>query len=229
MPAQRRLTRNTIIQFPTLTQFWSILIISVCLQLIIAVSFGHDYDMRIFMATGYLVATGENPYNPQDLTSVFNDSGFQGMTSVGYLPPWPLVLGFIYLIVYQLIPNFFLYNLAIKIPIIAANIGLAFLVIKILERLDAGRKAIRGAWIFMLLNPFVLYFSTSWGQINSIVALLSLYSLLLLYTGKSNGAAITLALAISIKPTALPFFIVTFIYLARKSHAMQPVIRSFFW
>jgi hypothetical protein len=69
----------------------------------------------------------------------------------------------------------------------------------------------------MLLNPFVLYFSTAWGQIDAIVALFSLLSLVFIFTKKTNGSAILLALAIALKPIALPIFVVTLVYLIRNS------------
>src|SRR5512143_2663854 len=95
-----------------------ILASSVLLQIALALFFGDAYDMRIFMATGYLVGTGQNPYIAQDLSAVFHNSAFQGITSFGYPPPWSMVLGFIYLGSYKIIPHFLLYNLAIKLPII---------------------------------------------------------------------------------------------------------------
>ena len=39
-----------------------ILLLSVALQLALAAFFGHSYDTRVFMAAGYLVGTGHNPY-----------------------------------------------------------------------------------------------------------------------------------------------------------------------
>lgn len=187
--------------------------LSIILQVFLAYFFGHAYDMRIFMATGYLVGTGQNPYIPQNLVSVFHDSTFQGMTSVGYPPPWPLLNGLTYLVTYRVIPNLLLYNLALKIPIIAANICLAYLVASILGKLQADEKKIRKARLFMLFNPFILYVTSAWGQFDSIVALLSLLCLVRLSEGKLSCSAILLALAISFKPTALPLVPVTFVFL----------------
>ena len=112
--------------------------------------------MRIFMATGYLVGTGQNPYIAQDLSAVFHNSTFQGITTFGYPPPWSIVLGLIYLCSYKIIPNFLFYNLAIKLPIIAANICVAYLVVSILNKLGVQEKISRRAWIFLLFNPFLL-------------------------------------------------------------------------
>ncbi|MCL5995548.1 MAG: glycosyltransferase 87 family protein, partial [Chloroflexi bacterium] len=169
------------------------------------------------MATGYLVGSGQNPYVAQDLTAVFNNSSFQGMTAVGYPPPWPIVLGFLYRSVYSVIPNLLVYNLAIKLPVIAANIGLAYLVANILKNLGSDAATCRRAWVVMLLNPLLLYFASAWGQIDPIVALLALASLVLLHKEKSGLSAVLLALALSFKPTPLPLLAVALVYLMGTS------------
>lgn len=217
MPAFIPWARISGIRIPIRTQTQFVLILSISLQLILALLFGHYYDMRIFMATGYLVASGQNPYIAQDLTTVFNNRSFQGMTSVGYLPPWPLLLGFIYWSVYQWIPNLLVYNLAIKILVIVANLLLAYLVADILKKQGVDERVVRRAWAFLLINPFLLYFASAWGQFDSIVALLSLTSLVLLYSEKPVISAILLALAVSLKPIALPIFPVSLIYLMGRS------------
>ncbi len=200
----------------------SILTLSLGIQLSLALLFGHFYDMRIYMATGYLVAAGQNPYIPQDLTAVFNNNYFQGMTSIGYPPPWALILGVIYRAVYPAFPNLLIYNLAIKIPIILANLGLAYLVARILTDLGTGAATARKAWIFMLLNPFLFYFASAWGQFDSIVALLALLSLVLLHSGMPKRSAFLLALAIAFKPIALPILPVALVYLLRKP--LRPLV-----
>jgi hypothetical protein len=194
----------------------SLLLLSTAIQLVVGLLFGHIYDMRIFMATGYLVGTGQNPYIPQDLSSVFHNPTFQAITTVGYPPPWPLMLGVIYRVVYAVVPNFLVYNLAIKLPIIAANIALAWLVAVVLKRLGAQSSTARKAWIFMLFNPFLLYASTAWGQFDSIVALLCLGALLVLDQGKVKRSAVLLALAIAFKPTPLALIPIAFFYLKDK-------------
>jgi hypothetical protein len=187
---------------------------SILLQIILGFYLGHAYDIRIFMATGYLVATGQNPYIAQDLSMVFHNGTFQGLTTLGYFPPWALVLGLVYLGSYHFIPNFLLYNLAIKIPVIAANICVAYLVAAILHKLGVQKKIAHRAWIFLLFNPFLLLMSSAWGQFDSILALLSLLTLYQISQGRVGLPAVLLALAISMKPTALPLLPVIFVYLA---------------
>ncbi len=190
---------------------------SIALQVVMALFLGHAYDIRIFMATGYLVGTGQNPYIAQDLSNVFHNSGFQGLTTLGYFPPWALVLGLIYLGTYHFIPNFLLYNLAIKIPVIAANICVAYLTVSILKKVGVGEKIAHRAWVFLLFNPFLLLMSSAWGQFDSILALLSLLTLYQISEGKVICPAILVALAISMKPTALPLIPVILVYLGGRS------------
>jgi hypothetical protein len=200
-----------------ITQDKPLLLLSIVLQLTLGFLFGHFYDIRIYMATGYLVGSGQNPYVAQDLTALFHNNSFQGMTSVGYLPPWPLVLGLLYRSVYIFIPNLHVYNLAIKIPVIVANVCLAYLVADILKNLGTTTTTCRRAWVFLLFNPFLLYTTAAWGQFDSIVALFSLLGLVLLAAGKIYKSAILLALAISLKPIALPILLVALVYVIKKS------------
>ena len=192
---------------------WIYLLLSLLLQLILGTLFGHMYDIRISMATGYLVATGQDPYIAQNLTTIFANPAFQGMTSIGYPPPWPLLLGGIYLLSYNLTHNLLIYNLAIKLPIIAANLCLAYLVRNILVEQGIGRSMARNAWTFLLFNPFLLYFTTAWGQFDSLVAWLTLLSLLFLTSKKIGASSITLALAIAFKPTPVPVILAGVVYL----------------
>jgi hypothetical protein len=196
---------------------WLLLVGSIFLQGCLAYFLGHAYDTRILMATGYLVANDQNPYIAQNLGAVFHNSTFQGITTLGYPPPWALILGLVYLCSYRIIPDFLLYNLAIKLPIIAANICLAYTVRHMLNKSGVRAGTSRTAWIFLLFNPFLLLTTSAWGQFDSVIALLSLWSLFLLSEGGLIFPAILLALAISLKPIALPLILVIFVFLAWRS------------
>jgi hypothetical protein len=194
-----------------------ILLLSIVLQLALATLFGHSYDTRVFMGTGYLVGNGHNPYVPQDLSAVFHHVLFNARGTVGYPPPWPLILGLLYHGSYALFPNLFIYNLVLKLPVVLANIGLAYLVAAVLKNLGAEPQVARKAWVFILLNPLLLYFGAAWGQIDSIVALLALAALVLLYARRSVSSAALLALAVCFKPIAAPILLVVLVYLLGQS------------
>jgi hypothetical protein len=202
-----------------------ILLLSLAIQLVLGLLFGHIYDIRIFMAAGHQVAHFQNPYLPQDLSAVFHNPTFSGITTVGYPPPWPLMLGAIYALVYSTAPSFLIYNLAIKLPLIAANVALAYLTSACLRRLGVHESRVRRAWIFLLFNPFLLYASAAWGQFDSLVALLSLTSLMLLDRARWRASAFLLALAVSFKPTALPLILIPFFYL--RTSAPRQILRFY--
>lgn len=184
------------------------------------------YDTRVFMATGYLVASGQNPYVAKDLSSIFTNPAFQNINSIGYPPPWALVLGIIYKLSYSHIHSLLFYNLAIKIPVIASNICLSYLVVNILKRLRVRSNDIDRAWIFMLFNPFLLYISSVWGQIDSIVTLFSLLALTLLYERRLIASALSISISLAFKPIALPVLLLVLIILWKKNP--REAIKYFF-
>jgi len=86
-----------------------------------------------------------------------------------------------------------------------------------LNKFGVQKEISHTAWIFLLFNPFLLLTSSAWGQFDPVVALLCLLSLFLLGEGGLVITAILLALAISLKPIALPLILVIFIYLAGRT------------
>jgi hypothetical protein len=177
------------------------LVIQVCLGIFL----GNQYDEKVFMNTGYLVSSGLNPYQPHTVENLFSSPLFAGtIPSIGYPPPWPLLLGLIYRLSYNLVPNLFLYNLAIKIPVIIGNILLAYLVKNLILKLNADKKKAQFAWLFILFNPFILLTTSSWGEFDTIVALLCITSLYLVSEGRIKESAFSLAFAVALKPIALP-------------------------
>lgn len=193
-----------------------ILALSVVIQLALAAFLGHSRDTRMFLATGYLVATGHTPYVSMDLTAVFHHVGFKAVSVIGYPPPWPLLLGAIYRGSYALGHNLLVYNFATKLPVIAATVALAYLVAAIVQNLGGDAATARRAWIAILLNPFLLYVAAAWGQIDPIAALLALAALALVAT-RPTLSAVVLALAVCFKPIAAPVLIVALVYLVTRS------------
>jgi hypothetical protein len=204
---------------------WAIAI-SAAIQLPLAFFLGHAYDMPLFMATGYLVGSGLNPYLARDLSAVFHSPLLAVTTSIGYPPPWPLIEGLIYRLTYAHWANFFVYNLALKLPVIAANICMALLVMRIAKVSGADKRESRGAGLFMLLNPLIILTTAAWGQFDSVTALLALGSLYLLFRRKPLLSVALLALAVSLKPTALALVPLVLMVAAKQPRVRrQPVVR----
>ena len=152
-----------------LNRDFTIVLLSVLVQIPLAIFLGHYYDERSFMDTGYLVSAGLNPYQTH-LITVFSPYIVGVNPITGDPPLWPLLLGLIYRLTYNITPDIFLYNFAIKIPVIASNIGLAYITKKILQTQGASERKIRFAWLFLLFNPFVLLTSTAWGQFDTLIS-----------------------------------------------------------
>ena len=63
-------------------------LLSVLVQVPMAYFLGHYFDQRIFMATGYTIASGFDPYKPIELIHVFSNPLLNGFVStIGYSPP----------------------------------------------------------------------------------------------------------------------------------------------
>lgn len=194
-----------------------LLLAAVALQLVLAALFAHSYDGRVFLAAGYLVGHGDSPYVARDLSGIFHHVSFDMLTAIGYPPPWPLALGAIYRATYGLLPDLHLYAFAVKMPVIAAGVGLAYLTAAVLQNLGAPPAAARRAWAALLLNPFVIYVGAVWGQIDALVAVLAVGALALVACGRLTGSAVLLALAVCVKPTAAPLALAAVLFLLAVS------------
>ncbi len=182
----------------------AIVLASVLIQSLLGVFLGHFFDQRVFMAAGYVVGSGGDPYKPIVLISVFSNPLLNGFVpTIGYPPPWTLLLGLIYRLSYGVVQDVFLYNFAMKIPLIVANVALAYLVRNILLKLQADAKKAEAAWLFLLFNPFIILTTSAWGQIDGVAALLCLASLYTLTKGNTKQSAFLLAVSVTVKPVAL--------------------------
>jgi hypothetical protein len=179
------------------------ILVSLAIQIPLAILLGHDYDLHVFMTTGSIVAHGDSPYEFEGQTLIPGTSN-QAIGSIGYPPPWGLYLATAFAVSYNLIPNLLLYNLAIKIPIITANIALALL---------ARRTCPNSVWLIFLFHPFVLYVSSAWGQFDGVVALFITLSILLLTHQRFGLSAMCLAFAVSLKILPIVLLPMVLLYL----------------
>ena len=118
---------------------------------------------------------------------------------------------------YGIVPNIFLYNFAVKVPVIAANIGLAYAVRNILRRQGASEEKIKFAWLFLLFNPFLLLTSAAWGQFDTLIALLCVVSIYFLSKGMIKTSALLLSLSVVLKPISFPLLGLPLLFSGRKN------------
>jgi hypothetical protein len=191
-------------------------LLSITVQIPLAIFLGHAYDETAFIDTGYFVSAGLNPYLPH-LITVFSPRLVGGNLIIGDPPLWPLLLGAIYRISYNIIPNIFLYNFAIKLPVIASNIGLAYITRNILRQQRASESRIKFAWLFLLFNPFVLLTTVAWGQFDTLIALLAVASLYFLSKGMLKKSAGLMSLSVVLKPISFPLLGLPLVFSSKKN------------
>lgn len=197
-------------------------------RLVLARGGGFPFDMGTFAAWADRLATGGlHAFYPKDeagLASYFVD----------YPPGYMYVLfvvGKISRALTGAAPSTFL----LKVPAILTDLGLAWVVVVLAQRLTprslATRFPVRGiAAAAVLLNPAIFFVSGTWGQVDTILALLVLGSFALLGTGpptarrEAAGLAV-LALALITKPQAafvIPLAVVVLLW----RHVRTPLAES---
>lgn len=89
----------------------------------------------------------------------------------------------------RLVPSFFIiffgdwgYQLMIKLPAVLADIGLAYLIYRIVKNFKKSERLALFASAFYLFNPVSIILSAIWGQSDSFVAIFAICSFLLLLT-----------------------------------------------
>jgi len=201
-----------------------LVLFSFIIQCILGFFFGHQYDMGIFLTSGYIVAKGDVPYGLFPASQIFNHQGFfEILPGLGYPPPWGLFLGLVYLIVYKPTSNIFVYNLAVKIPGILANIGLAFIMEKIAIQEGIDKINSNRIFHFFLFNPYFIYISAVWGQFDSVVIMLVILAINYLLHCKWIKSSVFVALATSLKIIPLLLFPMYLFYLRRNHKSLSSI------
>ena len=92
-----------------------LVLLSILVQIPLAILLGHYYDERSFIDTGFLVSSGLNPYQPHLITVFSSNPVLTGINPIiGYPPLWPLLLGLIYRLSFNIVPNFSFTGFAIS-------------------------------------------------------------------------------------------------------------------
>jgi predicted membrane-bound dolichyl-phosphate-mannose-protein mannosyltransferase len=162
--------------------------------------------MRVFMAVGAAVSRGITPYGQYVLQDIFAGTPhphlYGTMLGIGYPPPWGLITGLMYSFSSTLAPNdLYAYVLALKIPIILAEIATAILIYNILK-VQTNEKVASKAFTLFLFCPFILAVGTVWGMFD-ILALF--FTLLSAYGLHSNWRFSSLYLSIASVLKVFPF------------------------
>jgi len=160
-------------------------------RFLIAPFVSHPFDGRVFMIVGAAVARGISPYYKyvaQELFPNVHVHLWGEWLGIGYPPLWGLVLGVCYY-AFKLTGNIFVYQLALKIPVIIGDLA-ALLAIK--HAVENGARK-------FFTSPFVLLIGAVWGMFDSLVFALTLYAITSALKGRSLRSALSLGLAVELK------------------------------
>lgn len=115
-----------------------------------------------------------------------------------------------------------LYPALTKLPAILADLGIAYLIYKIVsEDLSAGKRTgTIGALIF-LVNPATWYNSTIWGQYDSLINFLALLAFYLLLKKKLMPAVLAISVSLYIKASLLIFLPIFAIVALKQKHNLR--------
>lgn len=193
-------------------------------RLVLARGDGHVFDMALFRSWAERMGDhGPSAFYPQAGEDFFVD----------YPPGYLYVLWGVVRVARwvgaETIPAFLL-----KLPAVLADLGLAFLVMRLAERLTPATKGIRGlAAAAVILNPSVIFVSAVWGQVEAIAALFVVGAFLVIGTGPATlrreaaGMAL-LAVAVGTKPQAafvLPVVVLVLVYRHSRSGVLESIGR----
>jgi len=103
----------------------------------------------------------------------------------------------------------------LKLPAIAADIGIALLAFRAADRWFGGRAGLIAAALYLFV-PVTWYDSALWGQVDAVGAFVMLGALLLLIDGWSEPALVVAVVAVLIKPQDLIVLAIVIPVLVRR-------------
>jgi dolichyl-phosphate-mannose-protein mannosyltransferase len=112
----------------------------------------------------------------------------------------------------------------LKLPSILADIGLGLIIYNLVKEFKK-EKAILAMNLY-LLNPFVWYNSSVWGQTDSVLLLFGLSSVLLFFKKKPLWGAILLAMTLLFKATLIIFIPIILLILIRQKISLKKLIAA---
>ncbi len=171
----------------------------VCLfiiQSVLSLWTGQPYDMKVWFQTGVWMNQGINIYAPPN--------------HLGYPPLWAFWCALAYDAYGFFGNNIELWRFTVKLPIILAQIALAFFAGKFVEPRFGVRTARKVFWIILGWS-FFIYVGAIWGQINALSAMLTFAAFYAVTSDRGTPGAVLLGLAIALKTypiVTLPAFFV---------------------
>lgn len=165
--------------FSRLSPRWA-LVLGLCVREAFSFWTGHPYDLEVWVRNAYYVAHGTNPYTYMDPAPGLSFAYLGvALPSVGYLPPWSLVVAGLYWIyTFSPVQTPFLLYFLLKQPPILGDVGLGLMLYRAIRRWGGSEALSQGLFRFWMVFPYSILISAIWGQFDAIVSALILASLL---------------------------------------------------
>ncbi|MDJ0269832.1 MAG: glycosyltransferase 87 family protein [Aigarchaeota archaeon] len=171
---------------------WIAAAFGLIIRLALAPFFGHAWDMYIWIVSGELVVNeGVNIYQLKDLTDF--PWGFYA-----YPPAWLYWLSLAAWL-NTFFNNLNIYVMIIKLPIILADVAIAFILYRISRILSLPERWSRLAPLIWLLNPVTIFITAVWGMFDSLAVLTTMAALYYALIGRERRTGILLGLGTAIK------------------------------
>lgn len=170
-----------------------IFIIAILIKLILIVFPGYPYDLSLHQKWGNFLIN----HSPLE---IYNQ------TTCNLPPVWVYNLWFFsnahHLITHQPIS---IISEVLKLPAVLADIAIGLIIFYFLIKKGVKEKIALVASLFFLLNPFVIYNSSVWGQLDSVYTLFALLAFILADQKKTYLGSIFLALSFLTKLQGIIF------------------------
>jgi len=168
--------------------------IAIAIQLGLSAFLAQGYDFRVEYVAGRNIVSGISPYSGGVVSGWMTLAYGPQVQGIGETPLWAMYMGLCYFLSSG---QPFLFNFLSKIPIVAANVALAYL---------AYSKGAKG-WRFFLFNIYLIVVSATWGKPDNLASLLAVIALVAVDSATSS--AFLLSTSLMIKPLGvaiLPVF-----------------------
>ena len=189
---------------------WKHVVLGLLIREVLASFTGHPYDFEIWARLGVYMQNLGNPYTtlPYYPGVSFAPQAFTGSIS------YPPLSAFIFALTYWAYlmlgePSRYLYYFLLKQPMVLSDIGVAFLISRIIV-LQKGPAAGWKAFIVWLYLPFTILVSSVWGALDPVALFLTMMAIYCMLSSKLNLSACSLGLAIFLKTmpiVVLPVFL----------------------
>lgn len=162
--------------------------IATAIQVALSLFLAHGFDFRVEYVAGRNIVNGISPYSGGILSGWMTLGYGSQVQGIGETPLWAMYMGLCY---FLSAGQPFVFNFLSKIPIIAANVALAYF---------AYSKGVRG-WRFFLFNIYLIVVSVTWGKPDNLATLLAVVALIA--TDSATSSAFLLSTSLMIKPLAV--------------------------